>query len=149
MANGECARLLGLLWREAAGVPAASRSNAAGAAPGAKLGKLTRLAPVLQVVRARYAERLTLPELAGVVNLHPAYFSGLFKDVTGLPPLRYLARYRLDRARELLLTTGLPVGEIAAVTGFRDVFHLSHVFRQAEGVSPSAFRKAETATKLP
>jgi AraC family transcriptional regulator, arabinose operon regulatory protein len=67
----------------------------------------------------------------------------VFKGLAGLPPIRYLARYRLDRVRELLLSTDLTVAEIAARTGFRDPFYLSHAFRQAEGMSPSVDRRTK------
>jgi AraC family transcriptional regulator, arabinose operon regulatory protein len=134
-ANGDCARLITLLWRAAGGrsVTAGTRTTRPAA--------LARLAPVFQVIQARYAERLTLRDLADTLYLHPAYFSALFRETTGLPPLRYLARYRLDRVRELLLSTDLTVREIAMATGYHDSFYLAGVFRRAEGVSPSACRK--------
>ncbi|MGI8916033.1 MAG: AraC family transcriptional regulator [Chloroflexota bacterium] len=136
--NGDCARLVALLWREAAvqSDPPLSSAND-------RLAAVARLAPVLRLIETRYAERLTLAELAGAVHLDPAYFSTVFKGLAGLPPIRYLTRYRLDRVRELLLTTDLTIAEIAARTGFRDPFYLSHAFHHAEGVSPSAYRRTK------
>jgi AraC-like DNA-binding protein/quercetin dioxygenase-like cupin family protein len=169
-ANGDCARLLALIWRESASLPGslalrpplAARASPAGAAARLHHGSahgahrahrgaaaVARLAPVFRAVQARYAEPLTLEELAGTVHLHPAYFSTLFKRVTGLPPLRYLARYRLDRVRELLLSTDLTVSEIAAMTGYCDPFYLSRVFHQAEGVAPTEYRRAKKNPALP
>jgi transcriptional regulator GlxA family with amidase domain len=69
--------------------------------------------------------------------------------VAGPPPLKYLARYRLDRARELLLSTDQSVAEIAAATGFRDPFYLSRVFRRAEGCSPNEYRRSKGSPGLP
>lgn len=150
-AGGECARVVGLLWRETVRQSASGAAAAGSGAPLTRTGlaRLSRLAPVLKLIQNRYAEPLTLSSLAAVLNVNPTYFSGLFRHVTGFPPLRYLARYRLDRARELLISTNLSVGEVATLTGFGSVFHLSHAFRRAEGVSPSAFRKAEFETNLP
>ena len=92
------------------------------AAPGAGAalrpeGDLARLVPVFRLIERDYARRLTLEQLAGAVHLHPAYFSALFRRLTGLPPVQYVARYRLDRVRELLLSTGHSVKEIAAEFG--------------------------------
>lgn len=143
-ANGECARIVALLWREA--LAQAGGGPLTGAA---RAAELARLAPVFRTIRARYGERLTLEELAEVVHLHPAYFSTLFRKITGLPPLHYLGRYRLERTRELLLSTDQPVRRIATATGFRDPFYLSRVFRRAEGVSPSDYRRARKSPAVP
>ncbi len=142
--NGECARMLALLWRE---------SMAQGLGPTvehrARAVEVARLAPVFRAIHSRYAEPLTLEELAGIVQLHPAYFSSLFKRITGLPPLRYVARYRLDRVRELLLATDKPLAEVARLTGYRDAAYLSRVFRQAEGMSPGEYRRAKGTATVP
>jgi AraC-like DNA-binding protein/quercetin dioxygenase-like cupin family protein len=143
-ANGECARILALLWRETV-------EQAADSAPSGEAGpsELARLGPVFRTIQAGYAERLTLKELAGIVHLDPAYFSTLFKRVTGLPPLHYVARYRLQQVRHLLLSTDNSVRDIASATGFRDPFYLSRVFRRAEGISPSEYRRTKKSPGLP
>jgi len=142
--NAACLHLVALLWRtwtETNGEP--SRVS------GAHIFDLARLEPVLQAIQSRYAEALTLEQMAGLVHLHPAYFSTVFHRATGLPPSQYLAQYRLRRAHDLLLSTDRSIREIAAATGFRDPFYLSRAFRKAAGVSPSEFRKARGGTELP
>ena len=143
-ANGDCARLLALLWREVADHE--GRSPADGAA---RAADIVRLVPVFRTIEAEYARRLTLAELADLVHLHPAYFSTLFKRVTGLSPLEYLARYRLQHVRELLLSTDRSLGEIAAATGYRDPFYLSRVFRRVHNIPPSEYRKTKKSPVLP
>jgi AraC-like DNA-binding protein len=130
-AAGYCAELLALLVRDAM-VPASREAT-----------ELRRLAPVFRLIERRHAQRLTLDELAESVHLHPAYFSSVFRDATGIPPLRYVARYRLNRVRELLLSTPMPVTEIALETGYHDPSYLDRVFRRIEGLSPSAYRRAK------
>ena len=134
-----CVRLLDLLWKEtlAQAVPGAP----AGAPAGARPVDLVRFRPAFRLVEARYAEHLSLDQLADAVHLHPAYFSTLFKRVTGLSPLRFLVRYRIERARDLLLASDEPLGEIARRTGFYDAAHLIHVFRRVEGVAPGSYRR--------
>jgi AraC-like DNA-binding protein len=103
------------------------------------------LAPVFRLIESRHAQRLTLGELADAVHLHPAYFSALFRRLVGLSPMQYIAVYRLNQVRELLLSTDLAVSEVAARTGFRDLSYLDRVFRRAEGLNPTEYRKAKAA----
>ena len=144
LANAACARLVAGLWRETV--------EQGGGAPTLVSGRardLVRLAPVFRLIQERYAERPTLPQLAGVVHLEPDYFATIFKRVTGTPPLQYVAGYRLRQVRALLATTDEPIGDIATRTGFNDSFYLSRAFRRAYGMTPSAYRKSRNCPDLP
>lgn len=136
--HGDLARILALLWREARVGGGADRLR-----PVALVGDVARLAPALRAIETRYAEHLTVEQLADTVHLHPTYFSTLFRRVTGSPPHEYLARYRLDRAREMLVATDRTVTEIAVATGYRDPRYLSRVLHRADGLSPTAYRQAK------
>jgi AraC-like DNA-binding protein len=161
-----CIRLLDLLWKEtlaaraAAGRPASHATGAGGSADAptpARLANdvettgaapahdLLRFAPAFRLVEQRFAEHVTLADLAGTAHLHPAYFSARFKRVAGMPPLHYLARFRLERARDLLVATDYSLEEIAHLTGFCDAAHLIRVFRRHEGVSPGRYRRTIAA----
>jgi len=146
-AAGACMGLLTVLWREVL----ASRARSGERSPGGTADPVhvARLAPVFRLIQARYAEGLTLPEMASVLHLHPAYFSALFRRITGWSPVRFLARYRLDRARELLASTDRPVQEVAAMTGYGDPSHLRRELRRREGLSPRAYRGAKKSPALP
>lgn len=153
-ANAACARLLMLIYREAVaqGFDATHATHAAHASPPPsgrrpRAADVERLAPVFLTIQARYAEPLVLADLAAVVHLHPAYLSGLFRRVTGLPPRAYLTRYRLDRVRALLLSTDLPIVRIAQMAGFSDQSYLSRVFRDEEGCSPTEYRARNTLSE--
>ncbi len=63
------------------------------------------------------------------------------KAITGLPTSRYIRRYRLQRARQLLQSTDLPVSEIAYQTGFDNLSWFSQAYREAYGQTPSASRQ--------
>lgn len=63
----------------------------------------------------------------------------------GMPPAALLARMRMEKAKELLIWTGLPVGRVARETGFDDPYHFSRTFRRQTGASPRAFRKSYLA----
>ena len=76
------------------------------------------------------------------LGYHPDYFRRYFKQCTGLAPLAYLNRIRLERAQELLrLESSLSIGEIALQCGYRDPLYFSTAFRKHCGLSPLAYRK--------
>ena len=64
----------------------------------------------------------------------------LFIAQTGFPPVRYLQRLRLRRARLLLEGTLLSVKEVMALVGYNDASHFSRDFRRQHGASPTEFR---------
>ncbi|MDA8335697.1 MAG: response regulator [Peptococcaceae bacterium] len=84
---------------------------------------------------------ISLEEVARQVNLSPCYFSRLFKKLAGENFVDYLTRLRLQTAKELLSTTGLPVTEIAVRVGYRDFRYFGQVFKRQEGCTPTAFRR--------
>jgi AraC-like DNA-binding protein len=106
-------------------------------------GGMARFESVFAYIDANLSRALSLGELAGVVHLHPTYFSNVFSRVVGMPPIQYVNQRRVKRAELLLLTTSLSVKEVAARTGFSDVFYFSRLFKRTTGFSPSAYRKRE------
>jgi len=138
--HSHCTRLLDLIWKETLQKRGQYRM-----APGTRAWRNAKdwLTPVLKAIEDRCAERVTLAELAEVANLHPAYFSSRFRQVTGVSPLTFAMQRRLQRARDLLRQTDQPVRSIAADTGFYDAAHLIRAFRSAEGMSPGHYRKVK------
>ncbi|MNL82542.1 Transcriptional activator NphR [compost metagenome] len=59
-----------------------------------------------------------------------------------MPPHQWQMKARIDRVKQQLAETDLPLTSVAAETGFADAAHFSRVFRQQVGVSPSAWRRA-------
>lgn len=121
-----------LLARFAATVPAARQTE--------QLGPLARFAPILEYVEQHLHQPITLAALAAEAHLQPTYFSNLFSRQMGLPPLRYVARRRIERAAGLLSATDLRVEEVGARVGFRDIFHFSRTFKRWTGLAPTAYR---------
>jgi AraC-like DNA-binding protein len=81
-----------------------------------------------------------LTDLARELGTHPSQLVRVFRREFGLPPHRYVVGRRLDRARRLLLD-GLPIAEVAVVTGFHDQPHLTRHFRALLGTTPGAYRR--------
>jgi AraC family transcriptional regulator len=83
----------------------------------------------------------SLSELAALCNLSRSYFISAFKQTTGMPPHRWLLMHRVNRAKEMLHGTKMPIAEIAAACGFADQSHLTRVFSKAFRVSPAVWRR--------
>lgn len=84
---------------------------------------------------------IRIDSLANVCGLSLAQFRRAFKHSTGTTPHRWLLQYRLERAREELLTTDKSVTEIALVCGFADQSHLTRQFCAAYGAPPAQWRR--------
>ena len=78
--------------------------------------------------------------IAAVFHYNKSYLGRLFKQETGMSIASYLHSVRLERAKELLLQSRLPIIEIAARCGFSDVAYFNRVFRAAERMTPTEFR---------
>lgn len=83
---------------------------------------------------------IKLLDLSQLVGLSSFYFSRLFKQSIGIPPHQYVLQQRVERAKQLLKTTELPIMEIAISCGFSSHSHLGKLIRQCTGRSPKAYR---------
>ena len=85
---------------------------------------------------------LSLQVLAKESGYSRVHFSRMFRAATGYAPHNYLLKLRVDRVRELLLSSTLSLTEIALECGFSSHSHLSRVFRQVLGATPSEYRRS-------
>ncbi|MFF5211144.1 GlxA family transcriptional regulator [Streptosporangium sp. NPDC000396] len=100
------------------------------------------LQPTLRWMREELHFPLTLAGIARHANTSVRSLNRRFRAQTGTTPLRWLLHARVDRARELLETTNLPVERVAERCGFGSSATFRHRFAQHVGVSPSAYRAA-------
>lgn len=101
-----------------------------------------RLQRAINMVEDKFAENLSLEQLASEAAMSPFHFARSFKRATGLPPHKFLASKRIERAKQLLKTTTLPIMEIAFRVGYEDVSHFTDFFRRMTGGTPGEFRSA-------
>jgi AraC-like DNA-binding protein len=105
--------------------------------------------PMDQVVRSatsylleNYAEPdVSLGGMAAMLGISPSQLSRRFRAAHGVTPVAYLRNLRLQKARDLLSTTGVTLQAIAEQTGYRSAFYLSRVFTAQTGSSPSQYRR--------
>lgn len=86
-------------------------------------------------------KKLSLQEVADAVGISRTYFSKMFREMTGEKYWDYLSRYRIEKAKELLLNTNLGQAQISEEVGYSSEFHFSRKFKEIIGISPNKFRK--------
>lgn len=112
---------------------------------GSRHQHLQSIAPMLRLIEERYADDLSLNDLAGSLGVTPQYACALFRRSFGMRPFEYVTKYRLRRAKELLLAdTSLPVANIGHRVGYSHTSYFIKLFKKQEGVTPSQFRRMFT-----
>jgi AraC family L-rhamnose operon transcriptional activator RhaR len=95
----------------------------------------------MRAMEARPSHRWTLTELASGLHLTAGHLVRLFKSTTGLPPMAYLNRHRVEVAASLLLHTDEPVTHIAHSVGWADQNLFARRFRAHYGMSATTYRQ--------
>jgi AraC-like DNA-binding protein len=80
-------------------------------------------------------------DLAQAIDVSPAHLQRLFKTETGIPPIQFIKKIRLEKARELLETTFLRVQQIAFQVGINDQSYFDREFKKKYGVTPNQYRE--------
>ncbi|HSV58417.1 MAG TPA: AraC family transcriptional regulator [Variovorax sp.] len=114
-------------------------------------GQLSRhdaLQRVMAYVREHLHEEMSLNEAAAAAMLSPNYLAHLLKKQTQRTFTELVTERRLERAKELLLTSSARIGHIAQKCGFGDAVYFSRRFRQQVGSTPSQFRAAAHDPRL-
>jgi len=86
-------------------------------------------------------KQIPIEDVAKALGLGYSYFRQLFKAYTGLAPGQYLIQLRLEKSKELLANSELPIKHIADQSGFESVHYFSRLFKQKSGVTPGGYRK--------
>ncbi len=98
------------------------------------------IARACQLVKTEFDRPLPIRDVARRIGMSTGHLSRLFHQSTGLRFVEYVARFRAERARELLLSSGQPVQAVARQCGFASVSQFNRVFRSVHRVSPRALR---------
>lgn len=97
---------------------------------------------VLAYVQQNYSKRISLADMAGHVNLSPAYFCRFMKKQFDLSPMDFLNEYRVGEAIRLMETTEKKMTEIAGLTGFCNINRFTEIFKKWQGCTPGHYRSA-------
>lgn len=95
----------------------------------------------LQYIDKNLTRNLTLERVADYMNISPHYFSKLFKSEVGENFIDYVTSKKVERAKEMIKETDIPLNTIAFDLGFNEANYFSKVFKKISGMTPSQFRK--------
>lgn len=87
------------------------------------------------------SENITIQKIASQVYMNPTYFCEYFKNQTGETVLDFVTRIRMEKARDLLVTTNLKIYDISEKVGYTDTKYFSKLFKKQLGETPSKFRE--------
>ncbi len=104
-----------------------------------KYGKLLRDA--VTYIDEHYAdEDISLNTVSTVANISPNHFSSIFSQEMGVTFIEYLIGKRMEKAKELLMTTDLRSSEIAYQVGYKDPHYFSSTFKKTQGMTTREYR---------
>jgi AraC-like DNA-binding protein len=84
----------------------------------------------------------TVTTLASAVGMSRSAFAARFNDFIGMPPIDYLAHWRITLAKEALASSKRPMAEIAELAGYQSVSAFSTGFKRATGLSPKLYARS-------
>ena len=96
---------------------------------------------ITRFIQEHLAEEMSLSVLSEEFHMNPQYISQLFKNEIGVGFLAYLTSIRMEKAKKLLLSTSLSIGEVAEQSGYGDYRVFTKVFKKSEGITPSQYRR--------
>lgn len=95
---------------------------------------------ILMYIKKNY-KRTSLNQLADVFGYDAAYLGKLIHKTTGMYYNDIINKYKIDRAKQLLVNAELSIAEIADIAGFNSADHFGRIFKKIVGCSPSEYRK--------
>lgn len=102
------------------------------------------LEPALKYIEENYKEELFLEKVASISNVSPYYFSKLFKKEMGMNFTTYVNKYKIERAKEMLRNTDMPIVNIASELGYYECGYFTKIFKKIEGVTPTGYRNTKS-----
>ena len=98
---------------------------------------------VIHYMQENVQHNLTLAQLSAYFKYSPSHFSMLFQHETGVSPIHYFHRLKIQRACQYIELTHLKLNEIATLLGFDEPAYFSRIFTKIMGISPSGYRQKE------
>ena len=97
---------------------------------------------IVEHIEKHLSETLELSGLAELVRLSPQHFCRAFKQSLGMPPCRYHASRRIERAKLLLAQANVAITEIGLALGYSETSSFTAAFRRGTGLTPTAYRRS-------
>ena len=97
----------------------------------------------IRYINANYSSDIKIPDLAAMEHLSTSRYNFLFKERLGVSPKKYILTLRMSWARELLLSTDLPIKQIGIMCGYEDSHFFSKCFKSFFGTTPTQYREEQ------
>ena len=94
-----------------------------------------------ELLEAHLDGKIALQQIAEACELSGSHFARAFKQTFGRPPYKWLLERRVDRARDLMMNSRLPLADIATQCGFADQSALNRSFKRIHGITPGMWRR--------
>jgi AraC-like DNA-binding protein len=107
-----------------------------------------QVSAALRLIHGRPTEPWTLDSLARAIGLSRSSFAERFASYVEMPPMQYLARWRLQIAARLLETPNISVAQAAAEVGYQSEAAFNRAFKRHTGVAPGAWRRERGLERL-
>ncbi|WP_308634824.1 AraC family transcriptional regulator [Paenibacillus silvisoli] len=139
LADLEASGLLRVLLKE---LGLLNATNLAAANSPAAMPDISRqIKQAIRWLSYQYAQPVSIEDLSRSLGYHRTHLSKMFKQATGISPMQFLLKVRMERARELLYGQNhLSIDQVASSVGYPDALYFSKQFRKTFGCSPSEYR---------
>ncbi len=94
----------------------------------------------IEYIKKMYSQDINDDNMANLLNISTSHFRFLFKKCIGIPYQKYLNAYRLEKARNLIISSDLSISEISNLTGYVTMGNFCRAFKQRFHVSATALR---------
>ena len=99
----------------------------------------TQIGNALRIMHADTKRSWTLAALAREVGMSRSAFASRFSQIVGVPPIEYLATWRITLAKSAFASSEVPMIDIAEMAGYQSVSAFSTAFKRVTGLSPTLY----------
>jgi YesN/AraC family two-component response regulator len=92
-------------------------------------------------------KNISREDLSKVFHISPSHLARIFRNISGMTITKRLMQLRIDRAKQLLLESSLPISEISLQIGYTNFSYFTNIFRKETGVTPSDYRRTQGNTR--
>lgn len=103
--------------------------------------QLNKMKLILKYVENHYRDKITIKEMADLVEFSESHFMRYFKEAMGISFIHYLREYRLTMAARLLLASEASILSIAEEVGFDNLSYFNRAFKDKYGMTPREYRQ--------
>ena len=100
-----------------------------------------KLSEVCAYIQQKLYSRITVTEIANFFNVSSRRIHQIFNETLHMPPKQYISDLKIEKAKQILEKTSMPIIDIAESLGYYSAYHFSSAFQRKTGCSPSAYRR--------